>query len=171
MDQQISLAKPWYRQPEPWLLMAGPFLVVLAGSFSAYLAVTRPDALVVGDYYRQGKAINVDLRRDQVAASLGLAMQLQYDPSAGRLHGLLTSAKHRDSEAVQLRLMHSTLADKDITLTVMPDTDGRFSADLPMLEMARWQVQAESGGWRLAGTWSWPQQKQIDLAADAPPVD
>ncbi len=40
--------QPWWRHRWPWLLMAGPFLVVLAGSYTAYLAYTREDALVVG---------------------------------------------------------------------------------------------------------------------------
>jgi hypothetical protein len=39
-----------------------------AASIYTCLAMATPDALVVGDYYKQGKAINQDLRRDIVAA-------------------------------------------------------------------------------------------------------
>ena len=33
-------AKPWYKHPWPWLLMAGPAMVVAAGFDTYYLAAT-----------------------------------------------------------------------------------------------------------------------------------
>ena len=39
--------RPWYREPWPWLLMAGPAIVVVAGLFTAYLAVTSFDGFAV----------------------------------------------------------------------------------------------------------------------------
>jgi hypothetical protein len=39
--------KPWYREPWPWLLMAGPAIVVVAGLFTAYLAVISFDGFAV----------------------------------------------------------------------------------------------------------------------------
>ncbi len=69
---RINSSKPWYAHLWPWLLMLGPFLVVLAASYSGWIAFTRQDAMVVDDYYKQGNAINQDLRRDAVAANLGL---------------------------------------------------------------------------------------------------
>jgi hypothetical protein len=44
--------------------MLGPSTVLAGGAFVAWLAIGHPDALVVDDYYKQGKAINQDLRRD-----------------------------------------------------------------------------------------------------------
>ena len=57
-------ATPWYREPWPWLLMAGPVTVIIAGGFTAWLAVTSSDGLVADDYYKQGLAINQTLERD-----------------------------------------------------------------------------------------------------------
>jgi len=82
-----ACAAPWYKHRWPWFLMIGPVLVLVAGAITAWLAVSRPDALVVGDYYKQGKAINQDLRRDRVASSLGLAFQARHDAQTGRLLG------------------------------------------------------------------------------------
>jgi uncharacterized protein len=45
----MKTAPRWYREPWPWLLMAGPAIVVVAGLYTAYLAVTTNDALVAGD--------------------------------------------------------------------------------------------------------------------------
>ena len=46
--------KPWYREPWPWILMAGPALVVVAGVVTMVLAVRSNDPLVAEDYYRRG---------------------------------------------------------------------------------------------------------------------
>ncbi|MFY4259008.1 hypothetical protein ACOTCG_15535 [Achromobacter xylosoxidans] len=35
------MAKPWYREPWPWFLMAGPFLAVVGCAITIYLAYTQ----------------------------------------------------------------------------------------------------------------------------------
>jgi hypothetical protein len=158
--------KPWYRFAAPWLLMLGPVFVVLAGIPTAWLAFRGQDALVVDDYYRQGKAINQDLRRDRAAAALGMRMELHYDAAQGKLLGRL-AGKAPHAGALQLRLIHSTQPEKDIRLIVQAGPDGRFETPLPTLEKARWQVMVESikGDWRLAGAWQWPLQQDVALMA------
>jgi hypothetical protein len=64
-------------------------VVVVAGIFTAWLAISRADALVADDYYKQGKAINKDLRRDHEAQRLGAAIGIAYDPAAAVLRGRL----------------------------------------------------------------------------------
>lgn len=166
---------PWWKQRWPWLLMAGPAIVIVAGTYTGYLAFTRQDALVVGDYYKQGKAINQDLRRDRVASSLGLWLSLGYDATQGLLAGQLQRASDGEGwggnnkiRKLYLRLSHATLPDKDIQLVVQPDVYGRFQINLPMLERSRWVVLVEGDqrDWRLAGAWSWPAQRTITLRAD-----
>ena len=46
--------KPWYRHPWPWILMAGPAIVVVAGVATAVIAVKTADGLVGEDGARQG---------------------------------------------------------------------------------------------------------------------
>ena len=160
----------WYTHRWPWLLMLGPFLVIVAGSYASWLAFSRQDALVVDDYYKQGKAINQDLRRDHAAASLGLAATLTYDPASSRLKGSLLSFGVPMPGTHQLTLVHATLPEKDISFTIQTDNTGAFSIALPMLEKTRWQVQMESEHreWRLHGTWTWPSQTQLAIKADLP---
>ena len=163
-------AAPWYRHRWPWLIMLGPFLVVLAGSYTIWLAYSQQDALVVGDYYRQGKAINQDLRRDHAASRLGLSLGLRYDAAAGRLAGVLSSAQGAPQGPMTLRLVHSTRPEKDILLPLVADAQGGFSVSLPMLDMARWQVMLEDRdrSWRISGIWPWPQQAAVTLSAAQP---
>jgi uncharacterized protein len=54
----MNAPKRWYREPWPWILMAGPAIVVVAGIYTAFLAVTTNDGLVAEDYYRRGVEIN-----------------------------------------------------------------------------------------------------------------
>lgn len=156
---------PWWKHRWPWLLMAGPAIVITASTYAGYLAVSAPDALVVGDYYKQGKAINQDLRRDHVASQLGLSLALGYDAATGTLSGRIN---RKDAGPLLLHLSHATLPDKDIKLVLVPDENGSFSASLPQLERSRWTVLVEGARreWRLAGTWSYPAQRGVALRPD-----
>lgn len=163
-------AGPWYSHRWPWLLMLGPVFVIVGGAFAGYLAISRPDAMVVDDYYKQGKAINQDLRRDRVASSMRLTFTARYDAAGGKLEGAIDSAGLALAAPLHVYLAHPTQPDKDRKLLVQPDAAGRFSAPMPMLEHTHWQVVVEGARreWRLARSWSWPQQKTLEIRADAP---
>ena len=45
---------PWYRHRWPWFLMAGPAIVVVAGLFTAFLAVQSFDGFVVDPKEKKG---------------------------------------------------------------------------------------------------------------------
>lgn len=158
-------ALPWYRHRWPWLLMTGPFAVLVAGFITMWISFSGADALVVDDYYKQGKAINQDLRRDHAAAALGLSASLRYDAAGGVLSGQLLGAP--EVRTIQLLLVHPTVPGKDLRFSLPLSPSGHFSVSLPLLARARWQVQLEDAGrqWRLNGSWSWPEQKMIDIQA------
>jgi hypothetical protein len=159
---------PWYAHRWPWLLALGPAAVLVAGAFTSWLAVTRPDALVVGDYYKQGKAINQDLRRDLAATAMKLSLRAHYDAAQGRLDGQLTSAGQAFAAPFRILLVHPTQPTKDVTLLAWPRPDGRFSVGLPMLAGAHWQVVVEDArrDWRLAHSWDWPRTPGLAIDAD-----
>lgn len=173
MSRLPTVATPWYAQRWPWLLMLGPLVVVVAASYTGWLAFSRQDALVEDDYYREGNAINQDLRRDEEAIRRGIAGHLGYDAKSGVMSGILHHVGGQADQdmasetmpGLRLRLIHSTLPDKDITLFVRPDANGNFSVRLPQLEMARWRILIEDAhrDWRLHANWSWPQQASVDL--------
>ena len=157
--------EPWYRHRWPWLLMAGPVTVLIAGAITMWISFSGADALVVDDYYKQGKAINQDLRRDRVAASMGLSLTLRFEAASGTLKGEVRGIDK--SSTLNLSLIHPTMPAKDLRLVAVPDGDGNFSVALPLLERALWQVQLEDAArtWRLHGSWAWPQQKNTDIQA------
>ena len=166
-------AGPWYTHRWPWLLMLGPATVLAGGAFVAWLAVGHPDALVVDDYYKQGKAINQDLSRDRAATKLGMALQAHYDAQTGTLSGRLSSQPGARSGAARsapftIYLAHPTLPQRDLRLFVRPAEDGAFTVALPALERTHWQVVVEGGlrDWRLAK--GWDGARSLVIAADAP---
>lgn len=172
MEAHLSLqpAAPWYRHRWPWLLMIGPAWVLVGGAVMTWLAMSRPDAMVVGDYYKQGKAINQELRRDRVASRLGLAFDAAHDAAAGRITGSLRSHGAPVRAPFRIRLAHPTQPGRDRVLEALPDGEGRFTAAAPALEPTHWQVVVEggsgAGAWRLAGSWSPAKQDQLRIRAD-----
>jgi uncharacterized protein len=171
-NQAFPATQPWWSQRWPWLLMLGPFVVLVAGLYTGWLAFSQPDSLVVGDYYKRGKAINQDLRRDRAASALGLSAELRYDVARGVLTGAIAGTGAGASQAapqrVLLHLAHATQPERDIKLVVVPGADGRFAVALPMLERSRWQVLLEDDKreWRLEGSWQWPAQRDVTVRAD-----
>lgn len=161
--QQNSI--PWYKHLWLWLLLAPPIVAVTAGSYMASLAYKSQDAMVVDDYYKEGKAINQDLRRDKAATALKLSASMAYDPEQGKVTGSLASADTRQSGLVAIRLIHPTQPAKDMTIAAQLEENGKFSFALPMLDRAAWQIVLEDQAhqWRLNGLWKWPQQQHIDL--------
>jgi uncharacterized protein len=160
---------PWYTHRWPWFLMLGPATVVAGGAFVTWLAIGHPDALVVDDYYKQGKAINQDLRRDRAASALGLSLQARYDPRAGKLEGRLAAHDGTVRGApFTIYLAHPTLPQRDLRVLVRPAADGTFAVALPGLERTHWQVVVEGGlrDWRLAH--GWDGARPLAIAADQP---
>lgn len=159
---------PWYTHRWPWFLMVGPVLVLIAAAITTWLAVRNPDAMVVDDYYKRGKAINQDLRRDRVASSLRLSFEARHDAAAGRLTGRLDSFGAPMVAPFRIHLAHPTQPGKDLVLEALPDAGGRFSAALPRLEATHWQVVVEGAArdWRLARSWSPARQPTLQIVAD-----
>lgn len=65
---KLTVSGPWWRYPLVWMVIAGPAAVVVAGFFTLWLAISTPDPLVTGDYYRRGMEINQTLARDKSLA-------------------------------------------------------------------------------------------------------
>lgn len=62
-------AQPWWKFGHVWMVIAGPAIVVVAGTATAWLAVRQPDPVVAEDYYRQGIEINRTLERERARDS------------------------------------------------------------------------------------------------------
>ena len=155
---------PWYRQFWPWALIALPATAVIASIATVIIAVKNPDGLVVGDYYKQGLAINQTLARDRHARFLGLQASGRLD-SSGAVRLDLTGKQPLATQQLKLSLLHPTRANQDQVIGLQLDGDGMYRGKLSPPGPARWHLLLEpkGGQWRLSGRLHWPQQEQIEL--------
>ncbi len=159
-----SDVQPWYKQRWPWLLMAGPIAVVIAGVVTLWLAVASYDGLVTDDYYKQGLAVNQTLKRDHQASSLGLQADLTRSGQGVRL---LIRANEGVAipRAIDLRLAHPTRAGQDQTLAMVSEGQGFYSGKLQGEVGGRWLVSIPAGQWRLHGEWLADSDEPLRLTA------
>ena len=129
---------PWYREPWPWILMAGPAAVIVAGAATIWLAVASADGLVADDYYKRGLAINQDLQLQRRAEERGVVARVERHP--GRLRVDLQGAR---PEALFARLVHATRPGHDQRLRLAPVAPGRYEAELPALPPGKWRLILE----------------------------
>lgn len=165
-----ALSKPWYRHPWPWILMAGPFVVVVAGFITAYLAVVSNDGLVEDDYYKQGLAVNQLAARDQKAVALGLQADLMQSGDGRQLRVLLRGYPDtRLPESARLRIVHPTRAGIDQTIELRAEGKGTYLAPLRAPLSGRWHVVLEDDKkeWRLTGDWIVEKSSSLHLPASA----
>jgi len=166
MSLNRARAQPWYREPWPWILMAGPAAVVVAGFVTAWLAVRSDDGLVVDDYYKQGLAINQTLGRSDAAERRG--MQAEIHLVDGQVRVLLGAAVRG---ALTLQLAHPTRAGMDQRLKLAMVQPGVYEGRLQPLPAGRWHVVLEQSDWRLAGEWTLPAAGAFTLGGRTPAGD
>ncbi len=138
---------PWYREPWPWIIMAGPALVVVAAVVTAVVAFRGADGLVADDYYKQGLGINRQIARDQAAQDLGIAGEVRLLPGLVRVN-LRASAALPDR--VTLRFVHPARASDDRVVHPARTASGDWEAPLAALPAGRWRVIVETAQWRVA---------------------
>ena len=167
--------QPWYRHPWPWILMAGPFVVVVAGFITAYLAVTSTDGLVDDDYYKQGLSVNKLTARDQRASSLGLQAELMRSAEGAQIRILLRANPGVAlPDGLRLRLVHPTRGGGDQSLVLRADGGGIYSGQLAAPLAGRWHLALEDSKseWRLTGDGAIEKNASLHLpSAEKPVVD
>ena len=163
-----SDVQPWYKQRWPWLLMAGPAVVIVAGFITFWLAFTSNDGLVTDDYYKQGLAVNQQLKRDHAATDLGLHADVMRSGLNLRLLIGADSAAQLPKE-ITLKVAHPTRSGLDQAVKMVNEGQGFYSGKLVEEISGRWLVTLEdpAGQWRLHGEWLADSMEPLSLTAKA----
>jgi hypothetical protein len=166
--------KPWYREPWPWILMAGPFLVVIASFVSFWFAASLmdKDGLVSDNYYKEGLAAGQTVARSEKAKELGLiaSLTLGQDAVKVRLSAGADDQDHFDQPpAITLTLSHPTRAGLDQTL-VLPWDGHYYSGQLRLPTAGHWLLLLEDEGksWRLMGSVVLPASGELVIGGGGP---
>jgi hypothetical protein len=157
--------KPWYAEPWPWLLMAGPAVVIVASAITLWLALVSNDGLVSDDYYKQGLAVNQVLSRD--AAARALAYRARVMVSAGVNRATVSMNSEPASAHLVLRAVHPTRPGLDLALPLSARGGGEFETAFPPLAAGRWRIVLEDRErtWRLTGELRLPGATETELTA------
>jgi uncharacterized protein len=140
----------WYREPWPWLLMAGPLVVIIASLATAWLALKSDDGLVAQDYYKQGLAVNQRIKRTvpDPARQLGATIKVAADGGVRvRMEGLAETPRN-----LGLKLSHPATATHEAKVFLELGPEGDYVGALREPAPGRWIVTLESDAWRLPTT-------------------
>lgn len=149
------MQEKWYKQFWPWFLITIPAISFMLGGMMLYLATSGQDTLVSDDYYKEGKAINVDLGKIEQARTLGLAADLR----AFENKVVLTFTKNSppDNSAIKLSFFHTTIAEQDFSIMLIKSPKGEYVGELPKDASGRWRITVS------AFDESWKMQRKIAL--------
>ena len=147
MTNAIKAKKSWFKQFWPWFLIILPMSAVVAGISTFIIANDNSPDMVVDDYYKKGKAINVDLSRIRHAK----ALKISADITVTDQNLLITLHNAPDKAAIKLSLHHATLAKKDMIQMLTANADGQYYFENTNSLKGKWKVRIEpfNDSWRI----------------------
>lgn len=166
MQNPRAASKPWYRESWPWLLMAGPAIVVVAGFVTLYIAWSTDDGVIAEDYYKQGLLINRQLARVARAEALHLGAVARITPD-GAVRVDLTGGANDAAlpNQLRLRLVHPTRAGQDRGVRLMHVADGSYTGWIEPPPFAHWRLTIETDAWELPTVLTDGRLGEVRLAA------
>jgi hypothetical protein len=147
----ISLQRPWYREPMLWLVIAIPLLTIPAGLATLWIAASDPSATASADEAarRMGQMQLADVSADVAAARLGIRGGASVMADRTRIEVRLAGPV---DGALVLRLRHFRDPSRDQRVPLEALGGDRWVAHVTTLGDASWNATLESdAGWRLAG--------------------
>lgn len=170
-DKPVNTAdlRPWYREPWPWILAAGPFIVVVAGIYTAWLAVISNDGLVTEDYYRKGLSANQTIARSELAAKLGLVAGVRIADDVLSVQLKAGDKSFLMPPTMLVTISHPTRAGLDQS-KVLAGKGDRYSAEVQLPAAGHWLVllEDERKTWRLMGNVILPANGETLIGSTEP---
>ncbi|MFT5759155.1 MAG: hypothetical protein ACI9LM_003909 [Alteromonadaceae bacterium] len=152
----------WYKEPWAWFVFFLPFTAVVAGIATYIIANTDPDALVVGDYYKKGKAINMEVTKVKQAQKLGIRFALKLSDNELIIK---PTGIEKTFPLLNVNFYHPTLEAKDFYLALTPDGNGYFRKTFDQSVSGKWKITIApfENHWKIQNTIYLPQSDYIDI--------
>jgi len=156
------MTSSWYKEPWAWLVFGLPFTAVVAGISTYIIANHEPDPLVVGNYYKKGKAINFELHQIKLAQKLG--MQFSFSLKDNEIL-IKPTGIEKEFSLLNVNFYHPTQEFKDFSLVLTPDGEGNFRQLIDHEVLGKWQVTLSTfdNKWKIQNTIYLPQTSAITL--------
>lgn len=146
--------RSWYKEPYVLMLIGIPSSSVIVCTILITLATSTKDTLVRDNYYKDGLAINQELKWDKKAKNWGIRAELTVTGNTASL--VLLNSRQLAPNMLQLKLSHPTLAESDrdsLLQLTQQKQNGKpvFQGFIDDLGDGRYYVQVESPeqSWRL----------------------
>jgi hypothetical protein len=155
----------WFKEPWAWLVVLLPLCAVVASVTTYFIANDTTDSLVIGDYYKKGKAINQDISKIKQAQKLGIKFQLQL---IDQQLVIKPNGIEKQFPVLIVNFFHPTLQKKDFSLKLTQDANGLFRQTLPKTIKGKWRVTISSfeNNWKIHQVIYLPSKKFIDIIPD-----
>jgi hypothetical protein len=141
--------RPWYKEPFVWMLIGVPMSSVIVGSFFIYLAASTKDTLVRDNYYKDGLAINQELKWDKKAGKLDIKLSVLINDNTATIK--LLSSRQIPPNTLSLKLSHPTLKERDRDSLLQLQENGEFKGFIDSFDDSRYYLMVESNEqqWRV----------------------
>jgi uncharacterized protein len=136
---QEPVAKPWYKEPWPFILIGITGLGVVAGSTLAFIGISNPPEIVRGDYAQFARGLVDTNVRTGRARELGLSGSMALADAQ-----LTLNLSAIDPQALPAQLLvqfqHPAYSELDATVLLQRQADGRFVGQIGEAPHERAQV-------------------------------
>lgn len=163
---------PWYKQFWPWFLISILVFAVVIGLGLLFVSLLNPDSMVRDNYYKEGRAINMHMGRDNMARELELQAEFRIDEVTGDVALQLDGALEELPSRLQLEIMSPTHAERDRSVELRHLSANQYSGQLPSSIEGRHYIDLSDpampgeDGWRLTGEVTLVMGQQHQLSAD-----
>ncbi|MFQ3192751.1 MAG: hypothetical protein ACI936_003904 [Paraglaciecola sp.] len=160
---QSDIPKVWYKQFWPWFLIVVPLTSMVLSFNMMNLAFTGEDSMVIDDYYKEGRGINLKIKKLEQAKILNISTKTRV--FADYVEVSFISGEPENGEALILDFFHSTQKFKDFSVTLLRDANGVYRAPLTENILGKWQLSLHpfNEDWKIQKVVSLPQSKSFDL--------
>ncbi len=159
-------ASPWYKQFWPWFLISLPLLTIIACFTFVVISLDSAPSMVVDDYYKKGKAINLELTKFNKAKALYLHGDLTI--SHDTIKFKFTKGDNKNVSALKISFYHKTLKENDFSTILTKNGIGEFTAIHSHVLLNRYTVFIEpmNGTWKLKESIKLPYNNAFKISPD-----
>ncbi|WP_196137946.1 FixH family protein [Aliikangiella sp. G2MR2-5] len=165
MENNNELPRPWYKEFWPWLVFSIPFLTVVAGVATYFIAADQPHSMVKDNYFKEGLAINRAIKKVNAAKELNLVAEIKLD----RSNGLISAKLNQDIQSNQITILlsHPTRSERDHQIPLDGISQSEYIGQLPELSKAYWyiQISPNSEQWILKSRFHYPESENLTINA------
>ncbi|MFT2090863.1 FixH family protein [Paraglaciecola sp. 2405UD69-4] len=135
---QSTPSKIWYKQFWPWFLIFVPLMSMVLSFTMMRLAFNSEDSMVVDDYYKEGKGINLKFQKVENAKNLNIKTSIEISSDYAAITFL--AGAPTQGEVLTLNFFHATQDFKDFSVTLLRDAKGVYRAPLEQDVTGKWQI-------------------------------